>query len=125
MIGVFPDLIWSIVLNELHLIEMFQLKGVCRYFYNKYEELRIERKSEKIDLNTIDYYDLLYDIFDNLEQLENKTQGRRKYYFNGEYDSNQTKYENLSNNLNIAILAKNKTVALCLHSFFFQTVLDH
>lgn len=47
-----------------------------------------------------------------------------KLYFSGEYDSNQTKFEYGSNNLEFGVLANNKTVALALLRFL-RIIIDN
>lgn len=75
---------------------------------------------------------LIVDNYDNKKQNssittiddENKTK-YNKYYFNGECDSNQTRYEMLSNHLRVATVAQCDTVGLCLHTFLRQVIDDH
>jgi hypothetical protein len=66
--------------------------------------------------------DLMIDIFEHLKKIERTSTEVRKYWFNGEYDSNQTNYEWLSNNLKICVLASDKKVALVLHTFLRQII---
>jgi len=47
-----------------------------------------------------------------------------KLYFGGEGDSNQTRYELLSNTLKIAVSAKSSVVGRCLH-VFLRTIIDN
>lgn len=69
--------------------------------------------------------DLMIDIFEHLKKIERTSTEVRKYWFNGEYDSNQTNYEWLSNNLKICVLASDKKVALVLHTFLRQIIDKH
>lgn len=59
--------------------------------------------------------DLMAQILDELEKM-NSTNDKHKICFSGEGDSNQTEFEQLSNHLEIAVIARNKKVAYaCLH----------
>lgn len=76
--------------------------------------------------DTCDLDELLVSIFEELENLENdSTEGHRKYWFNGEGDSNQTVYESFGCNLKICVLAKDKTVARALHIFLRMIIDNH
>ena len=72
----------------------------------------------------------------SIEQAQNDSQNKKitkiddskkktynKYYFNGEYDSNQTLYERLSNHSKICTVAKNDKVGLTLHTFLRNKLL--
>ena len=54
---------------------------------------------------------------------DSNKQTYHKLYFNGECDSNQTRYEQLSNQLHIATKSKNDTVGKCLHRFL-RSIID-
>lgn len=54
-----------------------------------------------------------------------KKENYGKLYFGGESDSNQSKYELLSNRLNICVSAKSEIVGKCLHTFLRQIIDEH
>lgn len=81
-----------------------------------------EKTPQVYDVETYDLDDLMIEIFEQLRKMEDASNETRKYWFNGEGDSNQTTYEYLSNNLKICVMAKNKKVALVLHTFLRQII---
>ena len=78
------------------------------------------------NIDACDVNALINDIFQYLQHIENETgKGKsNKYYFNGEGDSNQTKYELLGNTLRICVVAKEQIVAKCLHHFL-RSIIDN
>lgn len=80
---------------------------------------------EVYNVETCCLEDLMIDIFECLKKIEEASTEVRKYWFNGEGDSNQTTYEYLSNNLKICVMAKDKKVALVLHTFLRQIIDKH
>jgi len=75
----------------------------------------ITKMSQSFTLTDNCEHDLLNVIEKYLKELPPDDQP--KIYFSGEFDSNQTKFEYKSNNLEIGVLAYNKTVALVLLRF--------
>lgn len=69
------------------------------------------------NIGTCDHEELTNLIFQYLIRLERLSKKHNVYYFNGEGDSNQTKYEELSNTLRVCVIAKESIVAKCLHQF--------
>jgi len=66
--------------------------------------------------------DLLNWIEKHLKELS--SDDNPKLYFSGEYDSNQTKFERCSNNLQLGVLAYNKITALVLLRFL-RIIIDN
>lgn len=81
-----------------------------------------EKAPQVYNVETYDLDDLMIEIFERLKTMEDASTTTRKYWFNGEGDSNQTTYEYLSNNLKICVMAKDKKVALVLHTFLRQII---
>lgn len=70
----------------------------------------LTKNCEKDLLNAIELY--LKKQEDSIDNLN-----KSKLYFSGEFDSNQTKFEQGSNDLEFGVLSSNKTVALVLLRF--------
>lgn len=64
--------------------------------------------------------DISVEIYD-----DSKISVHNKLYFNGESDSNQTRYEQLAGHLHIATKAKTDIVGKALHTFLRQILDDH
>lgn len=69
------------------------------------------------NIRKCDSEELVGDIFQYLDNIEKESTKTPKYHFNGEGDSQQTKYERLGNILKICVVAKEEKVARCLHQF--------
>jgi hypothetical protein len=50
-------------------------------------------------------------FFEKLVKLEKKSKNSARIYFSGEYDSNQTEFENKSNKLLVGVIARDETFA--------------
>src|SRR3954454_8875419 len=60
---------------------------------------------------------LLERVFTHLEEVSQKSTAPEKLYFSGEFDSNQTEFEQMSNHLEIGVQANDKPVGLILLGF--------
>jgi hypothetical protein len=65
-------------------------------------------------LDKPDYNNILESVLINCEQLEKLLTSKSHIYFSGEFDSNQTRFEKDSNNLEIGVIAKSSIVGASL-----------
>lgn len=82
------------------------------------------------DITTFDADDKVKvtDFIDGIEITnidDSKRKSCNKFYFNGEFDSNQSVYEQLSNNYKICTVAKTCIIGRALHTFLRIIVDDH
>lgn len=64
-------------------------------------------------------------LMNHLKELSKKSTEPYKVYFSGEFDSNQTVFEKLSNNLQIGVIANNETTGLILLHFLRMIIDQH
>lgn len=94
-------------------------------FQHKQEqEQEQEQKQEKETKKEIKYSEIIKKIFDILYEIEEENYDKDDLIMiDGEFDSNCSKFEKMSNNGEIGVVCKNKNVGYCL-LFFLRIIID-